>query len=33
MTVISRCNNAGPLGRLIPTRSLASLLVRLLGRR
>jgi len=33
MTVISRCNNAGPLGRLIRTRSLASLLVRLLGRR
>ncbi len=33
MTVISRCNHAGPLGRHIPTRSLASLLVRLLRRR
>jgi hypothetical protein len=30
MFVTSRCNNAGPLGKLIPTRSLvASLLARL----
>jgi len=32
MTVTSRCNNAGPLGTLIPTRSVASLLARLLRR-
>jgi hypothetical protein len=33
MTVTSRCNNAGPLGRRIPTRPFAALLVRLLCRR
>jgi len=33
MTVISRCNNAGPMGKLIRTRSIASLLARLLRRR
>jgi len=32
MTVTSRCNVAGPLGRPIPTRSIASLLARLLRR-
>lgn len=32
MTVTSRCNNAGPLGQLIRTRSFASLLARLLRR-
>ncbi len=29
MTVTSRCNQAGPLGKLIPTRSLNSLFARL----
>jgi hypothetical protein len=29
MTVTSRCNAAGPLGKLIPTRSFAYLLARL----
>jgi hypothetical protein len=29
MTVTSRCNYAGPLGKLIPTRSFASLFMRL----
>lgn len=29
MTVTSRCNYAGPLGKLIPTRSLHSLFARL----
>jgi hypothetical protein len=29
MTVTSRCNYAGPLGKLIPTRSFAYLLARL----
>jgi len=35
MTVISRCNAAGPLGKLIPTRSQNSLFARLswFGRR
>jgi len=32
MTVTSRCNYAGPLGKLIPTRSISSLLTRLLRR-
>jgi hypothetical protein len=32
MTVTSRCNYAGPLGKLIPTRSIPSLLARLLRR-
>jgi hypothetical protein len=32
MTVTSRCNNAGPLGKLIPTRPFAALLARLLRR-
>ena len=32
MTVTSRCNYAGPLGKLIPTRSASSLLARLLRR-
>ncbi len=32
MTVTSRCNHAGPLGKAIPTRSFASLLARLLRR-
>lgn len=32
MTVTSRCNVAGPLGKLIPTRSLGSFLARLLRR-
>jgi len=32
MTVTSRCNYAGPLGKLIPTRSAAWLLARLLRR-
>lgn len=32
MTVIARCNNAGPMGQLIRTRSFASLLARLLRR-
>ncbi len=31
MTVTPRCNYAGPLGTPIPTRSLASLFVRLRG--
>jgi hypothetical protein len=29
MTVTSRCNNAGPLGKLIPTRTFAFLFMRL----
>jgi len=29
MTITSRCNYAGPLGKLIPTRSPASLFARL----
>jgi hypothetical protein len=29
MTVTSRCNYAGPLGKLIPTRSFAFLFARL----
>jgi hypothetical protein len=29
MTVTSRCNYAGPLGKLIPTRSFALLFMRL----
>ena len=33
MTVTSRCNHPGPLGKLIPTRSIASLLTRLLRKR
>lgn len=32
MTVTSRCNYAGPLGKLIHTRPIASLLARLLRR-
>ena len=28
MSVTPRCNNAGPLGKLIPTRSFAFLLAR-----
>lgn len=32
MFVTSRCNNAGPLGKYIPTRSFAFLLARLQGR-
>jgi hypothetical protein len=31
MTVTSRCNYAGPLGKLIPTRSFALLFMRLRG--
>ena len=33
MTVNPRCNNAGPLGKLIPTYSISSLLARLLRKR
>ena len=33
MTVTSRCNYAGPLGKLIPTRSISTLLTRLLRKR
>jgi hypothetical protein len=33
MTVTSRCNNAGPLGKLIPTRSFAALVLGLLSSR
>ena len=33
MTVTSRCNHPGPLGKLIPTRSISSLLTRLLRKR
>jgi hypothetical protein len=33
MTITSRCNHPGPLGKLIPTRSIPSLLARLLGKR
>lgn len=29
MSVTPRCNNAGPLGKLIPTRSFAFMLARL----
>ena len=33
MTVTSRCNYAGPLGKLIPTRSIPALFARLLRKR
>ena len=33
MTITSRCNHPGPLGKLIPTRSISSLFARLLRRR
>ena len=33
MTVTSRCNHAGPLAKRIPTRSISSLLTRLLRKR
>lgn len=33
MTITSRCNHPGPLGKLIPTYSISSLFARLLRKR